>query len=523
MKKNYTAIIISLLLMFSLMVFSGCSLSEGENASGESTVSQTEETKTGFASGTSFGTLDISGMELEEAINAGEKYIKELVSGGSVTVKVGDDSIVIKGDSVSYTDVVTELLTQAFGDNKAEKLKAEFTVSCKEAEESIKAAGEKYKTEAKNAGIAGFENGKFSFTDSVDGKELDLTATMKAVSEKFASGKGGSVEAVFTNTPAGITAKDLEGKFVKISSFSTDSTNNENGNHNMALALSIVNGTVLQPGEVFSYNNIVGDSTTAESGFLPAGGLAGGLLTQMYGGGICQASTTIYGAALRSGMEIVLRDCHSSPSTYVPIGLDATVSYNDIDFQFRNSLKYPVYISSWMDGTTLTVEFYGVHPTEWDYITVESWSTGTIPIPEGIRYITDSSLAKNEVVLKTNGSQGYTAEAQRTYYKNDKAIDTEALPSSRYGTTMKTYAVGPDTDTSKIDGNGNIATPTPKPTTAPTQKPAEVTPEPTPVPTEAPTPEPAPVTTPEPAPATTPEPVPATPEPVAATSEAPAA
>ena len=60
----------------------------------------------------------------------------------------------------------------------------------------------------------------------------------------------------------------------------------------------------------------------------------------------------IYGAALRAGMTITLRDCHSSPSTYVPIGLDATVSYGEIDFQFRNDLDTPVYIMSWMDGVT---------------------------------------------------------------------------------------------------------------------------------------------------------------------------
>ena len=155
-----------------------------------------------------------------------------------------------------------------------------------------------------------------------------------------------------------------------ISSFETVSTNTENGNHNMGLALSRVNGTVLNPA-TFSYENIVGDSTNASTGFLP-GGLSGGALVQMYGGGICQASSTIYGAALRAGMTITLRDYHSSPSTYVPIGLDATVSYGEIDFQFRNDLDTPVYIMSWMDGVTLHVQFYGKHPKEWDTINVYS-------------------------------------------------------------------------------------------------------------------------------------------------------
>lgn len=84
-----------------------------------------------------------------------------------------------------------------------------------------------------------------------------------------------------------MTVDDLRKDFGMISSFETVSTNTENGNHNMGLALSRVNGTVLNPGDTFSYENIVGDSTNASTGFLPAGGLSGGALVQMYGGGIC--------------------------------------------------------------------------------------------------------------------------------------------------------------------------------------------------------------------------------------------
>lgn len=120
-----------------------------------------------------------------------------------------------------------------------------------------------------------------------------------------------------------MTVDDLRKDFGMISSFETVSTNTENGNHNMGLALSRVNGTVLNPGDTFSYENIVGDSTNASTAFCRRAVFPGGALVQMYGGGICQASSTIYGAALRAGMTITLRDCHSSPSTYVPIGLDA--------------------------------------------------------------------------------------------------------------------------------------------------------------------------------------------------------
>ena len=158
----------------------------------------------------------------------------------------------------------------------------------------------------------------------------------------------------------------------------------------MGLALSRVNGTVLNPGDTFSYENIVGDSTNASTGFLPAGGpLPAARWCRCTAAAFVRLLLTIYGAALRAGMTITLRDCHSSPSTYVPIGLDATVSYGEIDFQFRNDLDTPVYIMSWMDGVTLHVQFYGKHPKEWDTINVYSQTTNEIPPLSTVKYVVE--------------------------------------------------------------------------------------------------------------------------------------
>ena len=100
------------------------------------------------------------------------------------------------------------------------------------------------------------------------------------------------------------------------------------------------------------------------------GSISGGVIVQMYGGGICQGSSTLYIAALKAGMEIVERYNHSMPSSYCPIGLDATVDYGNLDFRFSNPLETPVYISAWMDGTTLYVEFFSCFPEEWDSVAV---------------------------------------------------------------------------------------------------------------------------------------------------------
>ena len=110
---------------------------------------------------------------------------------------------------------------------------------------------------------------------------------------------------------------------------------------NVKLSAQIINGLVLNSGETFSYNESVG-KRTADRGFKPAPAYVKGETVDEIGGGICQTSTTLYGAVLRSGLEIVERSNHSIPSTYCPIGQDAAVSWPNMDFKFRNNTEYPL-------------------------------------------------------------------------------------------------------------------------------------------------------------------------------------
>ena len=119
--------------------------------------------------------------------------------------------------------------------------------------------------QAKDATVGSydFDAGDFMFEDAVNGKKLDVYGTLAAVKAQFLKKTSGEVEAALQETAAKVTVDDLRKDFGMISSFETVSTNTENGNHNMGLALSRVNGTVLNPGDTFSYENIVGDSTNA--------------------------------------------------------------------------------------------------------------------------------------------------------------------------------------------------------------------------------------------------------------------
>lgn len=118
---------------------------------------------------------------------------------------------------------------------------------------------------------------------------------------------------------------------------------NKERSHNIALAAQAINNHVVFPGEVFSFNKVVG-KRTAGKGYQPAPIIVRGELSEGIGGGICQVSSTLFNAADRSGLKILERYSHSKRVPYVPPGRDATVSWYGPDFTFKNSYKQPILI-----------------------------------------------------------------------------------------------------------------------------------------------------------------------------------
>lgn len=121
---------------------------------------------------------------------------------------------------------------------------------------------------------------------------------------------------------------------------------------NVRLATRKINNAVVQPGEVFSFLKAVGP-WTADMGYEKAPVSYDGELVRSWGGGVCQASTTLYNAALLAGLEIVERHRHHWPARYAPLGRDAAVAYHDIDLRFRNTLSAPIRIRGEIVGENL--------------------------------------------------------------------------------------------------------------------------------------------------------------------------
>lgn len=164
-----------------------------------------------------------------------------------------------------------------------------------------------------------------------------------------------------------------------LGSCETPHTKDENRNNNLRLACEAMDGLILQPGDVFSYNDTLGPRTK-ERGYLRAGAYSGWELVLSYGGGICQGSSTIYCAALYADLEIVMRRNHGYAVGYIDPGLDATVNWGGPDFQFRNNTHFPIKIAAEVSDGYVKVNILGTEERDY-YVEMESeavWGTDAI-------------------------------------------------------------------------------------------------------------------------------------------------
>lgn len=149
--------------------------------------------------------------------------------------------------------------------------------------------------------------------------------------------------------------------------------NNENRNHNLRLACAAINGLVLQPGEEFSYNETLGERTTA-NGYKPAPAYSGTNLVDSPGGGICQVSSTLYLASVYAEMTIVERVNHGYPVSYIPLGMDATVNWGFTDLKMRNDSDLPIKILAEESDSKVKVTVLGTELR--DYTVEMSYTVG---------------------------------------------------------------------------------------------------------------------------------------------------
>ena len=209
---------------------------------------------------------------------------------------------------------------------------------------------------------------------------------------------------------------------------------------NLAIACKKLNGQVIQPGEVFSYNKALG-KRSVENGYKEAAVYVNGGVENGLGGGICQISSTLYNTVLFANLGIVERHQHSFTTSYVDPGRDATVVYGALDFKFKNTRKYPVKLEAYIKSGVATVSMYGIKEDVEYNVKVVATVTETIPCP--VEKTEDVTMAEGVEKVISKGTNGCRSIAYKYVYDMaGNLVSKTQLSADYYGTIAKKVKVG---------------------------------------------------------------------------------
>jgi vancomycin resistance protein YoaR len=226
----------------------------------------------------------------------------------------------------------------------------------------------------------------------------------------------------------------------QISTFTTDmGPSSSNRVHNVQLMANYIDGTIVKPGQSFSFNESVGPRTT-ERGFREGQMIIGSLLLPAIGGGVCQTATTLFNNAFELGLPIVERHNHSFYISHYPIGRDATVSWGGPDFAFKNDLKTGILIKTRYTSSTLTFSFYGTDPGR---RVVSSTGERTNWRSPRLTYALDPFAPRGSVrTVSGSNESGFDVTVSRKVYEHGKLKRRDAFTSA-YIAVGPTQIYGP--------------------------------------------------------------------------------
>lgn len=368
--------------------------------------------------------VDVTGKTFKDAKAALEAKKESFIKAVKIDVNVNGESTHLTQDDFNYTYNIDEVLKTAkteaesnrYSDNSGSTDgKHEYEVTATVTQESIsnKVTNfcESYNKDPVNAWVSKFHpysDKRFEYEDAQKGYQIDSDNLKEQLIGFFGSGKNyAQIEAKGNDLEPEVTKQFLKDHIVKLATYKTISYNSMDGTTNMKVALDACSGSIIDPGEVWSFNESTGDSNKTENGYKPAGVISEGKFTTGVGGGICQASSTIYNAALRANMTIDTRYCHQFASAYVPTGLDATIDYPRLDLKLKNSSGYQMFLECKVDGSTLYATFWGYHSPDYDVI-------------------------KTRNKMEGGSGKTYKVRAWRVYYKDGKKVDEQELFESTY-------------------------------------------------------------------------------------------
>ena len=286
---------------------------------------------------------------------------------------------------------------------------------------------------------AGYDAATGTITPERIGAEFDVTA---AQSKLDAAAPGETVDIDAQIEFPAVTADELKGVLFRdvLGQCRTHVSGTAARINNVKLSAAACNGVVLNTGDVFSYNATTGQRTTAK-GYQAAPAYVQGETVDEVGGGVCQTSSTLYYACLRSNLEITERYAHRYVPAYIDWGMDATVSWGGPDYKFTNNTNYPIKIVTSYSGGYLTVKILG---TNVDGTSVKMTNEVLSTTPWETVYKDDDTLPAGTEKVTTTPYTGYKVKSYRNVYdKNGKLISSTYEATSDYKVRNKVISRGP--------------------------------------------------------------------------------
>ena len=278
----------------------------------------------------------------------------------------------------------------------------------------------------------------FSLDKPVNGKTVDIDSLKEKINSAINNGGQGEI---IIPTREILPTKDLSDFIKEISLRSSFTTNYEKSSadrkSNIKLALSSFNGMIVEPEQEVSFNKTTGPRNK-ENGYKNAKIIIGGKYVDGVGGGVCQASTTLYNALIRADLEILQVNHHTLPASYVPLSFDAMVSEGYADLVFKNTLDTPIFIKTICSNSDIKVEIYG-QPLE-EGVTINARADlvkvlghgGDDIIKDTNGEYEDKVLYKGEYFRLKYPQEGYESKGYLEYYKDGEKVGEKEIRHDKY-------------------------------------------------------------------------------------------
>ena len=412
-----------------------------------------------FYDGTTVDGVNVSGMTLQQAM---EHWEREVESAYRQTAAVLNDGTQVTAEQLGYASNYAQVLSGAWNAGRSGSLVERYRHI--EAASAHPTAYEVSRTlyddalvrqyaanvaaqvdaQPQDARLKAFntETYNFEFEPEQSGRVLNQEALVADIEAALSAG-GASVNLQIETIAPAVTQENVASQYGMISYAITNaSSSSSNRLSNIRLALSMIDGTCLEPGESFSFNAVVGQRTT-DRGFKTATAYSGGKVTEEVGGGICQVSTTLFNAVVKADLKVDERHSHSLTVSYVDLGKDAAVDWGNKDLRFTNTSSDRVYICCYLtEDKRVRVGVFGKLLDDGVTITLEGVKTG--PVDYTTEYQMNFELYSGQTRLVQNGKKGYKATTYKIWWDaNGNELRRSELCKSTYQATPEIIEYGP--------------------------------------------------------------------------------